>query len=320
VAAAHDHADHSRSQTGRALALALALTAGFLFVEALAGWLTGSLALVADAGHMLTDVAALALSLFALHIAARPATHSRTYGWQRAEILAAAINGMALVAISVYIVWEAVGRLNAPATVRGVPMLLVAVGGLIVNLVSMLLLARDRGENLNVRGAYLHVLGDLLGSVGAIIAALVIVLTGWTQADPLIALLIAVLIIISAWRLLRESVDVLLEATPAGVDVGQVEEAVTAIPGVQCIHDVHIWTVTSGFLAMSAHVSVLDAADSDRVMVAAQSLLRERFGITHATLQLETPALEAMLPESHLPGVQPCLHGHVRAETTVHPH
>lgn len=316
----HNHAAQVRAKTGQALTAALILTGSFLVIEALAGWLTGSLALVADAGHMLTDVAALALSLFALRLAARPATHARTYGWQRIEILAAAINGVVLVAIAAYIVWEAVGRLNAPAEVRGLPMLFVAAAGLAVNALAMRLLGRGRGESLNLRSAYLHVLSDLFGSLGAIVAAVIILVTGWTRADPLISLLIAVLIVVSAWRLLRESVDVLLEATPAGVDVGRVEEAVTAIPGVQCIHDVHIWTVTSGFLAMSAHISVLDAADYNRVMVAAQSLLRDRFGITHATLQLETPTLEALLPESHLPGDQPCLHGHVRAEMAVHPH
>jgi cobalt-zinc-cadmium efflux system protein len=319
----HDHSNPAAAGAagaGRALTVALALTAAFLLAEALAGWLTRSLALVADAGHMLTDVAALALSLFALRIAARPATHARTYGFKRVEVLAAAVNGIALVAIAIYIVWEAVGRLDAPAEVRGGPMLLVALGGLAVNLIAMRLLAGDHDGSLNLRSAYLHVLGDTLGSLGAIAAVLVILLTGWTRADPLISLLIAVLIVVSAWRLLRESIDVLLESTPVGIDVGRLEEAITAIPDVQCVHDVHVWTVTSGFFAMSAHISVLDAGDYNRVMVAAQSLLRERFGITHATLQMETPALEALLPESHLPGDQPCLHGHVRAEMAAHPH
>jgi cobalt-zinc-cadmium efflux system protein len=325
VGEGHDHNrnDHTAAEAagaGRALTLALALTAAFLVAEALAGWLTRSLALVADAGHMLTDVAALALSLFALRLAARPATHSRTYGFKRVEVLAAAVNGIALAAIAAYIVWEAISRLDAPADVRGGPMLIVALGGLAVNLVAMRLLTGGHEHSLNLRSAYLHVLGDMLGSLGAIAAAVVILLTGWTRADPLISLLIAVLIVVSAWRLLRESVDVLLESTPAGIDVGRLEEGITAIPGVQCVHDVHVWTVTSGFLAMSAHISVLDAADYNRVMVAAQSLVRERFGITHATLQMETPALEALLPESHLPGDQPCLHGHVRAEMTAHPH
>jgi cobalt-zinc-cadmium efflux system protein len=321
----HDHSHRSAGASGtagagRALILALVLTAVFLVAEALAGWLTGSLALVADAGHMVTDVAALALSLFALRIATRPATHSRTYGFKRVEVLAATVNGVALVAIAVYIVWEAIGRLSSPAEVRGLPMLLVAIGGLVVNLIAMRLLTSDRDHSLNLRSAYLHVLGDMLGSLGATGAALVILLTGWTRADPLISLLIAALIVVSAWRLLRESIDVLLESTPAGIDVGQMEEELSMIPGVQCVHDVHVWTVTSGFTAMSAHISVLDAADYNAVMVAAQTLLRERFGITHATLQLETPALEALLPESHLPGDQPCLNGHVRAEMTVHPH
>ena len=321
MGAGHDHGTglHATSN-GRALKLTLALTATFLVIEAAGGWLTGSLALVADAGHMLTDVAALALSLFALQIATRPATHARTYGYKRFEVLAAAVNGVALVAISIYIAWEAVVRLDEPEPVKSGPMLLVAAAGLGVNLVGMRLLAGGRGASLNLRGAYLHVLGDMLGSIGAITAALIILATGWTRADPLISLLIAALIVFSAWRLLRESVDVLLESTPAGLDVGQIESAITAIPGVQCVHDVHVWTVTSGFPAMSAHVSILDPAVYNRVLVTAQNLLRERFGISHATLQLETPELEALLPDSHLPGDQLCLPGHVQAEMAAHPH
>ena len=326
MGAGHEHADRlcgagsGTRGTDRALLLTLVVTAGFLLVEATAGWLTGSLALLADAGHMLTDVAALALSLVALRIAARPATHSRTYGYKRIEILAAAVNGVALVAIAAAIIVEAIDRLGEPGTVQSGPMLLVAAAGLCVNLLGMRLLAGARHGNLNIRGAYLHLVGDLLGSLGAIVAALVIIATGWTRADPLISLLIAALIVVSAWRLLRESVDVLLESSPAGLDVGQIEAAITRIPGVQCVHDMHVWTVTSGFLAASGHISIYDAADHNQVMVAAHALLRERFGIGHATLQLETPALEALLPESHLPGDQPCLSGHVQAEMPAHPH
>jgi cobalt-zinc-cadmium efflux system protein len=315
----HVHVPAERRSAGRRLTLALLLTASFLAVEAVAGWLTGSLALLADAGHMLTDVAALALSLVALRLAARPATHSRTFGYRRVEVLAAAVNGLALVLIAGSIVWEAVKRLDDPASVSGLPMLLVAAGGLGVNLLAMRLLGGQQ-HSLNLRGAYLHVLSDLLGSLGAIIAALVILGTGWERADPVISLLTALLIVVSAWRLLRESVDVLLESTPTGLDVGVLEGALTEIDGVQCVHDAHVWTVTSGFAAMSAHLSIADAAAYDDVMVEAQRLLRERFGIDHATLQLETPALEALLPESHLPGDQPCLPGHVQAKTAAHPH
>jgi cobalt-zinc-cadmium efflux system protein len=311
---AHDGANR------RALILALTVTGTFLVVEAIGGWLTGSLALVADAGHMLTDVAAMALSLFALVIATRPATHARTYGFKRVEILAAAVNGVALVAIALYIAWEAAQRLDQPVEVDGGPMLAVAVGGLLCNLVAMWLLAPERESNLNMRGAFLHVLGDLLGSAGAIVAALIILGTGWTRADPLISLLIAGLIVVSAWRLLRESFDVLLEATPAGLDVGAMELALTTIPGVRCIHDVHVWTVTSGLVAMSGHIEIDDQTDYNRVMVAAQAIVRNRFGVAHCTLQLETPELEAQLPDSHLPGNQPCLPGHVQAEMAAHPH
>lgn len=321
MGAGHDHGT-SGGATGnrRALTLALAITASFLVVEAAGGWLTGSLALVADAGHMLTDVAALALSLFAIAVAVRPATHARTYGWKRVEILAAALNGIGLIAIAIYIGWEAIARLDRPEEIESVPMLAVAVAGLICNLVAMRLLRSGRGESLNMRGAYLHVLGDLLGSVGAIIAALVILTTGWTRADPLISLGISVLIVVSAWRLLKESADVLLESTPAGLDVGAMEAAITRIPGVQCVHDVHVWTVTSGFPAMSAHISIADQRDYDRVMVAAHQIVRGEFHIEHSTLQLETPDLEAQLPDQHLPGDQPCLSGHVRSEMVAHPH
>lgn len=321
MGAGHDHgASGFGNGNQRALTLALAITAGFLVVEAVGGWLTGSLALVADAGHMLTDVAALALSLVALRLSSRPATHARTFGFKRIEVLAAAVNGMALVGISIYIAWEAISRLDHPEEVDSGPMLIVAVAGLLCNLVAMRLLSQGRGESLNVRGAYLHVMGDLLGSLGAIGAGLVILFTGWTRADALISLGITALIVYSAWRLLRESVDVLLESTPAGLDVGQMEAAITAIPGVQCVHDMHVWTVTSGFPALSAHVSILDAKDYSPVLVSAQELLRDRFGIWHATLQLETPELEALLPDSHLPDDQPCLPGHVRAEMATHPH
>jgi cobalt-zinc-cadmium efflux system protein len=269
---------------------------------------------------MLTDVAAIALSLFAITIAARPATHARTYGFKRVEILAAAVNGLALIVIAVYIAWEAVQRLDEPAEVKSLPMLVVAIGGLLCNLVAMRLLAPGRETNLNMRGAFMHVLGDLLGSAGAVLAALIILVTGWTRADPLISLLIAGLIVFSAWRLIRESLDVLLEATPAGLDVGAMETALTAIPGVRCVHDVHVWTVTSGFVAMSGHIQIDDQADYAPVMVAAHDLVRERYGIGHCTLQLETPDLEARLPEQHLPGDQPCLAGHVQAEMVAHPH
>lgn len=321
MAQGDDHSGHSHAASpARTVALALALTGGFLVVEAIAGWLTGSLALLADAGHMLTDVAALALSLAAIYLAARPATHSRTFGYKRVEILAAAINGLALIVIAVVITWEAVSRIREPAEVQGVPMLVVAVLGLGVNLLAMRLLAAGRRESLNLRGAYLHIIGDMLGSAGAIVAAIVILLTGWRQADPIISVLVALLIVFSAWRLLRESIDVLLESTPAGIDVGEMEAGMAQIPGVQCVHDVHVWTVTSGFPAMSAHVSIADNADYNAVMVAAHALLRERYGIPHATLQLETPSLEAQLPDSHLDGAQPCLPGHVQAEMASHPH
>lgn len=314
----HDERQDKRA-SARALRLTLVITAALLVAEAAGGLFTHSLALLADAGHMLTDVAALALSLFAIAMAARPATHARTYGYKRIEVLAAAVNGVTLVAIAAFIAFEAVRRFGHPPEVRALPMLFVAAGGLLVNVFGLRLLG-DHNDNLNMRGAYLHVLGDLFGSLGTVAAALLILAFGWTRADPLLSLGIAVLIVVSAWRLLRESVDVLLEATPPGLDVGEIEAAMTRIPGVQCVHDLHVWTVTSGFRALSAHISCAGASDYEPVLVAAHALVRERFAITHATLQMETPALEALLPESHLPGEQPCLSGHVRAGMPAHPH
>ena len=274
------------SQHARALRGALAITVVFMLVEAVGGILSGSIALIADAGHMLGDAASLGLALFMAWLAHRPATPARTYGYLRLEILAAVVNGVALLAIAVVIVWQATRRLATPREVESGLMLGVAAAGLAANLVAMRLLHGGHRHSLNVRGAYLHVLGDLLGSVGTLAAAAVIALTGWTAADPIVSIVIAVLILFSAWRLLRESMDVLLEATPGHIEMRRVEEQIATIPGVEDVHDLHVWTVTSGMIAMTGHAVVPDVQRSQQVL----TTLRDRMstlGIHHVTMQLE---------------------------------
>lgn len=292
----HTHSDAAalRQQDRRALGAALGLTILFLGVEVAGGVLSGSLALLADAGHLATDVAALALALFALRLADRPPTAAKTFGYRRTEILAALANGVALVGISLVVVIEAVGRIADPQPIRSGLMLAVASAGLLANLVAGALLIRGRKRSLNIRGAFLHVVGDALGSLGAIVAALVIASTGWLAVDALVALGIAGLILVSAWQLVRESVDVLMEATPRHVDVAELERAIRSVPGVRDVHDLHVWTLTSGYHAMSAHVDVASDADGHAILHALSDLASRRFGIGHTTFQLEVapPLLE----------------------------
>jgi len=262
-----------------------------MVVEFAGGIAANSLALIADAGHMLSDVAALAISAFAMHSARRPATPGKTYGYHRLEILAALANGVLLVVISLGIFWQAWGRLRTPEPVEGALMLAVAVTGLAVNVLAAFLLHSHSGHNLNVRGAYLHVLGDLLGSVGAIAAAAVILATGWLAADPLISIFVAALILFGSWRLIRESVDILLEAVPKHIDLERLRESIQGIPGVEDVRDLHVWTLTSGFLAMSGHASIDDAARHADVLRAIHARMHEDFGISHVTVQLDHPAM-----------------------------
>ena len=286
----HDH-DHLRAAGRRRLKLVLGLTATFMAAEVIGGLLANSLALLADAAHMLADVAAVGLSLFALWFAQRPATPEKTYGYLRLEILAALVNGAALIVIALGIFYGAYQRLRSPEPVEGGLMLAVAAVGLGVNIAAALLLHRSAGENLNVRGAYLHVLGDLLGSVGAILAAVIILATGWVAVDPLISVLIGLLILISSWKLVRESVDVLLEAVPSHIDLNEVRRAIHDIPGVDEVHDLHVWTVTSGFFAMSGHAVVRDPTQYQRVLAEIHDRMHDQFGIRHVTVQLEPRTL-----------------------------
>jgi cobalt-zinc-cadmium efflux system protein len=271
----------------RALKAALAVTLVFMAAEAAGGLAANSLALLADAGHMLGDAASLGLALFVAWIAQRPATPRRTYGYLRLEIFAALVNGSALLVIAGLVVWQAVGRLAQPPAVRPGLMLGVSVLGLGANLVALRLLHAGHGHSLNLRGAYLHVLGDLLGSVGTLVAAAIIALTGFTLVDPLVSIGIALLVLVGAWRLIRESVDVLLEATPRHISLAAVERELAAIPGVSDIHDLHVWTVTSGVVAMTGHAVVADPGHTPEVLSAVERRMAG-FGIHHVTMQLES--------------------------------
>ena len=283
-----------QSATGRhagRLAWTLALTATVFVVEVIAGFWTGSLALLADAAHMLTDMAGLALALFAGWMASRPATPAKTYGYYRAEILASLANSLLLFGVAGLVLYEAYRRLLAPPEVLGAPMLVVAIVGLVVNLAAMRLLHAGAGESLNMKGAYLEVVSDMLGSVGVLAAGIIVVTTGWRLADPLIAAGIGLFIVPRTWTLLRQSVDILLEATPAHIDIGTVTQAMRTVAGVRQVHDLHIWTLTSGKLAMSGHVVVDEVASSDRILRELHALLHERFGIEHTTVQVESEPL-----------------------------
>jgi cobalt-zinc-cadmium efflux system protein len=257
-----------------------------MVVEAVGGWVAGSLALLADAGHMLTDVGALSLSLLTAWIAQRPPDDTKTYGYLRWEILAALVNGAALFGIAAWVVVEAVQRIQDPQPVRTGLFLAIASAGLVVNLVSLAVLHPSREGSLNIRGAYLHVLGDALGSVGAVAAAGIIALTGWTLADPIVSILLSLLILLGAARLLRESTDILLESVPRHVSMPEVQRRMLGVPGVAAVHDLHVWTVTSGMIAMSGHAVVPDLDAHPGVLDgirAEMSLL----GIGHVTIQLE---------------------------------
>jgi cobalt-zinc-cadmium efflux system protein len=275
-------------ETRRRLTIAFGITAVVMLVELVGGWLAGSLALLADAGHMLADAAALALALLAARIAQRPATAQRSFGFLRLEILAALVNGAVLIAIAAGIGLEAWRRLRTPGgTPVDAPLLLGVAGvGLIANVVAVSVLHRGHQHSLNQRGAYLHVLNDLLGSVGALTAGVIILLTGWTTADAIVSLLIGLLVLISAWRLVKESTDVLLEATPAHIALADVHERIVSVPGVDSVHDLHLWTVTSGVVAMSGHLVVKNPTDNQPVLEEVQGRMRA-LGIAHVTVQVE---------------------------------
>lgn len=283
----HGHS-HSNTSNKKALFWSFLLIASFMIVEVIGGFLTNSLALLSDAGHMLSDAAALGLSLFAMKLGERKATQSKTFGYKRFEIIAAALNGLTLILISIYIFYEAYHRFINPPEVQSMGMLTISVIGLIVNIIAAWILMRgDKDENLNVRSAFLHVLGDMLGSVGAITAALLIYFFGWGLADPIASIAVAILIIISGWRVTKESFHVLMEGTPAQIKVNEVKDALMKIPNVTDVHDIHVWSITSGVSMLSGHIAVAGEGLHDRVLHQAQELLHDDFGIEHSTLQVE---------------------------------
>jgi cobalt-zinc-cadmium efflux system protein len=286
----HDHTGHQHGSAGTGrLAAVLILTLLYTVAEVVGGYLSGSLALLADAGHMLTDNLALGIALFAAWSARRPPDQTRTYGFQRAEILAALANGIALVLISGYIAWEAYSRFQSPPDIRFGLMGTVAAGGLVVNIIGAWILHAGQNENLNIRAAYLHVLGDLLGSVGAIIAAVMIGLFGWNWADPLASVIIAGIIVFSSVRLILASVHVLMEGAPAHIPTAEVRACLEELEGVAGVHDLHLWSLSEGSAILTAHLVSDHSVQPGKILRTATRLLEDRFGIRHSTLQVEPP-------------------------------
>jgi cobalt-zinc-cadmium efflux system protein len=281
------------------LAWALVLTLTYMTAEVIGGLITSSLALLADAAHMLTDAGGLALALLAIYFAERPSTPQKTYGYFRTEILSALLNAVVLLFVTAYILWEAYRRFISPPEILTIPMLAVALVGLIVNLISMRLLAGGSSESLNVQGAYFEVLSDMLGSFGVIIAALVTMWTGWMLADPLIAAGIGLFIVPRTWRLLSKAVHVLMEGVPTNIDIDRVNQELRGIPGVTAVHDLHVWTITSGVNSMTGHVVIADMADAPRVLRAAREAMKIKFSLDHVTIQVEDETLRA--EEANLP-------------------
>ena len=295
----HLHGRTASAAGRRRLGAVFALIVGFMAVEIVAGLLTNSLALIADAGHMLTDAVGVGLALLAIWFAARPATPEKSFGYYRLEILAAVANAVLLFGVAAFILIEALRRLGDPPEVIGLPMLVVATIGLGINILSLRLLHAGAKASLNLRGAYLEVLGDLLGSMAVITAGLVIILTGWTGIDTVASVVIAVLILPRTWSLLREAVDVLLEATPRSVDLDVVRAHVLEAPDVQDVHDLHAWTLTSGVLVVSAHVVMRPGAEPARVLDEVCACLADDFDMEHSTIQLETTDRRALEHGAH---------------------
>jgi cobalt-zinc-cadmium efflux system protein len=285
VAGEHLHREGDRHR--RDLALTLSITAAFCVVELVGGWVTNSLALLSDAGHMFADVAALGISLFAMRLSRRPATAAKSFGYHRAEILAAFVNGLALWLI-VGLIWhEAYTRIAAPPLVHTSGMIAIATLGLVVNLLSLLVLRHSHSESLNLHAAFVHVLGDALGSIGAIIAGVVMWSSGWYLADPLASVAIGLLILYSSWGIVRESVDILMQGTPRELQLDDIERCLLEIGGVCQVHDLHVWTMTSGVYLLSVHLVISRESPSRAILDTAQLRLRDQFGISHSTVQLD---------------------------------
>jgi cobalt-zinc-cadmium efflux system protein len=282
----HDHS-HGHNQNKKALLISFLFIFTFMIVEVIGGIVTNSLALLSDAGHMLSDAAALGLSLAAFYIGEKASDKGKTYGYKRFEILAAFINGITLILVSLYIFWEAYHRfIDTPVVSPG--MMVIAIIGLVVNIiVAWILMRGDTEHNLNVRSAFLHVLGDMLGSVGAIAAGLLIYFFNWNLADPIASVMVAILIVISGWRVTKDSIHILMEGSPKGIDMEDVKNSLAAAPGVIEVHDLHVWCITSGFTALSCHVVVGNEVNRDTILLRLSAYLEEEFGIHHSTIQVE---------------------------------
>lgn len=304
MAHTHSHSDSPRDENAKRLMLAFGITATFMVVEVIGGLISGSLALLADAGHMLTDAAALLFALIAVQFARRPPNARHTFGWLRLTTLAAFVNAMALVVITILIVWEAFQRFQHPQPIAGRTMMVIAVAGLVANILAFWILHRGSAEkNLNVRAAALHVLGDLLGSVGAIVAALVIIYTDWTPIDPILSVLVSCLVLRSAWRLLKESVNELLEGAPAALDIPALKRNLNrSIPEVRDVHHVHVWQVGEKPV-MTLHVQVIPPHDHDALLGRIQHFLKHHYAISHVTIQMEYQPCKG--PDCHLNETQP---------------
>lgn len=281
------HSHGERTSNTRALSAALGLTGCFLVVEVMAGLWTGSLALISDAAHMLTDTAGLAIALAGVKIGERPADSQRTFGYKRFEILAAAFNAVLLLCVGIYILYEGWQRLAKPEEIQSIPMLVVAAIGLGVNLFSMRLLGAGKDDNLNVKGAYLEVWSDMLGSIGVIAAAALIWLTGWVWVDAIVAIAIGLWVLPRTWQLFKETINILLEGVPDGINADAVSASLKALPGVREIHDLHIWAIASGVPSLSAHLVLEESAEGDEVRQRAAKHLDEKYEIEHVTLQIE---------------------------------
>ncbi|MCF6093690.1 cation diffusion facilitator family transporter [Microaerobacter geothermalis] len=289
----HDHPNRTKAvdQNRVSISIALIITSAFVIVEAIGGWISNSLALLSDAGHMLSDAASLGLSLFAMWIATRPPSSEKTFGYYRFEILAALFNGLALLGVSIYIYIEAYHRFWQPPEVASRMMLFIAFIGLIANLVCAWILTRgDVKENLNLRSAFLHVIGDILGSLGAIGAGLFIYYFNWYIADPIISVIIATLVFLSGLRVTGESLHILMEGTPRDINVTLLVETLKKIPGVKNVHELHIWTITSGFHSLSCHLVIPYGEDDQEILENAKKVIQQQFGITHTTIEIERPS------------------------------
>lgn len=308
----HDHAGHShgygahalearRADSRKRLWVALAINVGLLVAEVVGGLITGSLAVLADAGHVLSDAGAIALALFAARLAALPAAGRRTFGYQRSEVLAALVNGLTLVVVSVVIAVAAIGRFSDPPEIEGWGVLALGVFGLAGNLAATLVLARGQRQDINLEGALRHSAADALGSIGVVVAGAWVLLGGSPIVDPIMGLLIALLVLASSWRLIKEPLDVLMEAAPSNLDVDKVGAAICEEQGVRSVHDLHVWTVTAGFGAIAAHVVVAEGSDRDLIRRRLELTLGERFGIEHTTLQMEEEAGQGLLSVENAP-------------------